>query len=403
MKLLQFLSVHAICVISIMIEAGATDVFFPNEVRISPNGKFKIEAISPKNSADVPGAAFADEFVYTLSEVCSGKTLWTRKQGADEGSCLSLHIDDDAWVVIITGDNELLPVAPDGRIMGNIDILTDAMTSKERKEFVSDTTAGPMWEGYSEWYFERYEHRRLFVIRPWWGRRIVVDLEKAALTKENPAMARAFSEREVTALVRDLRQAVEQRATWDQGEACGGAYPVLKASFLAGCLRANAAIPYLELLQDSNYSGSSTLGGLGYGVDFRGRVNPHNYSSYELRKVIRFALRRMGKIPKFLPCHEFRVTASEPGVKDKPYQFKAKAAPGAAEIKKAGKGMSAMEVLDLLGAPEWITYDTWEYDIDIDPPVTLRIKWDESKVVEVSTQDPAAWKRELIREAQIAR
>ena len=64
--------------------------------------------------------------------------------------------------------------------------------------------------------------------------------------------------------------------------------------------------------------------------------------------------------------------------------------------------MSAAEVLDLLGSPEWITYDTWEYDIDAEPPFTLRLKWNETSVVEVATSKTAAWLQPLMRERMIA-
>lgn len=386
---------------AIVMSVEATDVFYLNKARVSPNGRFKIEAVSPKNQDPKRIAAFADEFVYTLTDTQAGGTLWTRKQGEDEGSCGSLHIDDDGWVVIATGWDELLPVTPDGKVTGRIKILDDALTEKERKEFVADTTAGPMWAGYSEWYFNRHDQRRLFVIRPWWGRRMVVDLAKGALVEETPAMAAAFTAHETAKVVHDLEQAVIHREKWDKGDCCEGVSPVLHASFLAGCLGVEAAIPYLEALQDCNYSGSSTSGGLGYGEDFSGRVNPHNYSTFTLRQVVRFALRRLGRVPKFLPCHEFEITAAA-DTKDRPFKPKAVTAPGAAELKNARIGMSAEEALDLLGAPEWITYDGWEYDIDVDPPVTLRLKWDARKVVDVGILKPAAWRGKLIRERGIA-
>jgi hypothetical protein len=388
-------------VLSIVMPANATDVFYLNKDRVSPNGRFKIEAVSPKNRDPEHIKAFADEFVYTLTDTKSGAKLWSRKQGEDEGSCASLHIDDDGWVVITTGWNELLPVAPDGKVTGRIDILDEALTKDERRNFVADTTAGPMWAGYSEWYFNRHDQRRLFVIRPWWGRRIVIDLPKGALVEETPAMNAAFAAHETAKVLHDLEQAVIRRETWDKDESCEEVWPVLQASFLAGCLGVEAAVPYLEALQDSNYSGSSTSGGLGYGEDFSGRVNPHNYSTFTLRQVVRFALRRLGRVPKFLPCHEFEITADAKG-KDRPYQPKAKAAPGAANLKMAHKGMSAEETLDLLGSPDWITYDGWEYDIDVDPPVTLRLKWDARKVADVDILKPAAWNRKLVRERCIA-
>lgn len=388
--------------LGIVMPLQATDVFYPNESRVSPNGRFKIEAVSPKNKGKGRMEAFADEFVYTLTDTKSGAKLWSRKQGENEGSCGALHIDDDGWVVITTGWDQLLSITPDGKVTGTVDILDEAFTKGERRKFVADTTAGPMWAAYSEWYFNRHDQRRLFVIRPWWGRRIVIDLSRGALVEETPAMNAAFIAQEKAKAVHDLEQAVIHRDKWDKGGCCDGVRPVLQASFLAGCLGVEAAIPYLESLQDSDYSGSSTMGGLGFGEDFKGRVNPHNYSTYTLRQVIRFSLRRLGRVPDFLPCHEFEITAATKDGKDRAYHSKVKAAPGAAGLKMVRKGMSAEEVLDLLGSPEWIGHDTWEYDVDVDPAVTLRLQWDGRKIVDVETLKPAAWARKLVRERDIA-
>lgn len=381
--------------------ALATDVFYTDGSAASPNGRYKIEAVSQENQGPDGPKAFADGFVYTLTDMRSGDVVWTRKQAENEGSCASLHINDEGWVVIGTGWNELLVISPEGKTTGCIDILRDAMTEKERSDYVADTTAGPMWAGRSAWYFSKPEGQHLFVIRPWWGRRIVVDISSGRLIRETPDTRRALTVQESQKVVEVLESAVVERKKWDNGECCDRVFPISLAAYLAGCLHVEAAIPYLESLQDSSFSGSSTSGGLGYGVDFSGEVNPHSYSTYTLRQIIRFSMRKLGRVPKFLPCHEFTVEATAQ-IAEHPYRPAAKSAPGRPEAERAREGMSAAEVLDLLGSPEWITYDTWEYDIDAEPPFTLRLKWNETSVVEVATSKTAAWLQPLMRERMIA-
>jgi hypothetical protein len=86
----------------------ATPVFYHDTHAVSENGRYKVEAKSPDNEGGNWKKPFARNFIYTLTDLHTKKTLWERKQGKEEASCRALYPDDDGWVVIATGANDLI-------------------------------------------------------------------------------------------------------------------------------------------------------------------------------------------------------------------------------------------------------------------------------------------------------
>ena len=382
--------------------ASATDVFYADGRAVSENGRYQVQARSPDNKFGLWRKPFADNFTYTLTDRHARKTLWTRNQGEQEGSSAALYVDNDGWVAIATGWNNLIFVGPDGRDRGTVNILQDAFTETERRQYVHDTTAGPMWEGYSLWYFVRERERRLFVIRPWWGRRVIVDVERGGLVPEDPDSAAACRAHEQAYVLDELKKAVKTRRNWEKEECCEAIWPILNAAYLAGRLPVADAAPLLEELQDSAYSGSSTFGGLGFGERFEGEVNPHSYETFTLRQVVQLSLRRLGKIPRPFPANQFDVQY-ENRRQNHPYVPQPPAAPRESQAGAIRAGMKPEQVLDLLGGPDFVGYGTWEYDLDADPPFSLILKWDARQVIEIQQKTPALWKDGFIRDEQILR
>ena len=51
--------------------------------------------------------------------------------------------------------------------------------------------------------------------------------------------------------------------------------------------------------------------------------------------------------------------------------------------------MSAKQVLNRIGAPDFIGYSTWSYDMDASKPFTLTLHFDARKITRVERRKPA--------------
>ena len=133
---------------------------------------------------------------------------------------------------------------------------------------------------------------------------------------------------------------------------------------------------------------------------FEGEVNPHSYSTFGFRQVVHLSLRRLGVRPKQLPLNEFDVQY-EIYEKNRPYTPAVLSVPRESNADKIKKGMRAEQVLDFLGAPDFVGNDTWEYDMDSQEPFSLILKWDVRQVIDIQKKMPPLWKVRFVRDEQI--
>lgn len=387
----------------------ATDrYYFDIHVR-SQSGQYQVDATSPDNQRKGDKTLpFQSSFTYKCVDTMSGKTIWTRKQPMGkpqrftfskdssfvlaipkEASPLAVHISDSRTTVIYTGANDLIVVSPQGKDVGKVDLLTDAFTEAEYEQFVHNTTAGPYWAGLSAWYYINVPGGEMFVVRPWWGRRIFVDVNRGKLSRSSKALIAAAVEREKELVMAAL---ISKKEPND--------YELSKydAAYLSGVLKLQQAIPLLKTLEESKYIRMSTSGGLSYGEEFNNEVNPHAYSAYGLRQVAQLSLRRLGVVPKHLPCHAFEL---EKDGKSIPFIPTAQERPRHKAVQMVKVGMPAKEVLNLIGAPDYISYDTWSYDMDANPPFSITLTFDARKVTAIKREVPL-WKSGLSRDEVVA-
>lgn len=395
-------------------EASATDRYFDDISAESPSKQYRVEAKSPDNTDKTETRAFQASFVYTCRDMTTKKVLWTRQQSMGEpilignmsikppleASPAAIFVSDAGWTMIWNGAHELIAVDSSGRDRCRVAILTEGFTDEENSEYVHLTTAGPSWSGYSHWYFLDVGDSHLFVVRPWWGRRVVVNLETGQVLESTPDVLRKAEASERRYVITELAKGVDTLKKSDKEGASQASWHILTAAYLAGRLPVPEAGDYLAQLQDSSYSGSSTGGGLGLGERFEGQVNPHSYHTFTLRQVAQFSLRRLGKTPRPLPAYQFDVTFEE-YEKNYPYAPKELTGPRATNTDKIMPGMNAEQILDLIGSPDFVSYDTWEYDMDADPPFSLILKWDGRQVVNVQKKVPPLWKEGFVRDKEI--
>lgn len=373
--------------------------FYRDLAEYSPSGKYKVEAKSPDNKLK-RRTPFQKNFVYTCMDAESGKVYWTRNQPMGEPVVLSsgrkidwpreaspidLVVSDDGWAAIRTVADNLTFVDPNGVDRAKVSLYEDAISEEELEEFGEKLVVDVCWDGYSLWYF--LPSRPVFVIRPWWGRRIFVDIETGRLIAETPAITKSAVAYETAYVLSNL-----DRATKEDIES-ENVWPVLYAAYLAGPLGVTDAIPALQTLEVSSYAGRTTFGLVG-NDEFDGEVDPQSYSTHTLRQVVQLSLRRLGTTPKPLPIHTF----NRDGKSDEPFPTLDLHGPRHKNADQVKVGMTAKQVLNLIGSPDFIGSDIWSYDMDSDMPYSLNVTFDEKNVVKLTRNTTPIWKSGLLRD-----
>jgi hypothetical protein len=369
----------------------------------SPSKRFKVEAKSPDNRPNSGGRrTWQSNFVFTCTDTRTGKVLWSRKQKQDderEGPPVELFVSDSGWTAVRTFGFDVVCIDPKGAERGKVDVI-HAFTAVERKDYVHWTTGGYSWSGHSIWYFLDTDDRHLFVIRPWWGRRIIIDVELGSVAEPSPRILNAIDTHERDFVLSELAAAVKTRDQWETKSADTSGDRFVTAALLAGQLKVAKAAPELKKLQGSLYSGRSTLGSLS--EEFDDEIDHRTYTTLSMRQVAQLSLRRLGHAPECEPVLLFSKRFKD-YKRDMLYRPKLHETPRHTRIDAVQKGMKAEEVLDLIGFPDFVGRDdTWEYDMDSTPAQTLILNWTDRRVDTVEKQVPALWQKDLVRDEQLA-
>jgi hypothetical protein len=235
--------------------------------------------------------------------------------------------------------------------------------------FVHWTTAGMFWSQNSLAYFTAGQ--RHFVVRAWWGERLVVALDRlhaidpAALTDE-------LRQTESHIVMESLRHIVARIAA---GETPGYNDPssdVLDCSIctlahLPGLLGLIEAVPLLRVMEEWWGEASECWSSFRY-------YTPH------YQRLAQNSLRQLGERPIGYPALTFTdeeerlsLRQPQPGPIDGPTRHT-----GLTHIRRE---TPLVEVYRLLGAPDDIDGDFWRYDVDVDPPYTVLLWLAENKSV----------------------
>ena len=352
----------------------ATDRFYEDLHVSSMSGRYRVDATSPDNAKEGYNP-FQDDFTYRCIDTRTDDTVWTRKQPQSEGSPARVMVSDSGVAVVYTAYDNMMVISPTGDVVRKIDFLEDALTGDENRKYVHHTTAGPQWAGLSISYFLEHKSREYFAIRPWWGRRVIVDVKNGEPQKAKDGLNDACLASEKEIVMKKLKTKAEN----DEEQ-----FKQYMAIYLAGALKIKDAIPHLRNAEKSTLIGSSTSGGLSGDEDFNNEVDPHSYSTFSIRQIAQLSLRRLGEKPETLPCHSFEIT--EDG-KTKPFNPILKNARHE-NVDRVKAGMSAKKIMTLIGPPDFVSYDKWSYDMDASQPFSLTIKMDARKSTDVKRQKP---------------
>lgn len=409
-----------VLVIAMWVQTGAraTDRCYNDVTVYSPKKRLRLEAKSPANAPNYTGRrAFQADFEYTLFDNQTGELLWQRKQPMKERksgrsvpdgeqSPVAAWVDDARRVVIRTGRDEVLVLAPDDGAKLLQFTLLDQFSQEDRK-YVMRTSAGPAWSMNSHWFFlhsvgagapkERGATRTYFVVRTWWGRHIIVDVDRLGVVKtanspdadflvapsieELNDLWRWIRDAEREWVLETLRRNAAHLDTDEKGHE--RPYDAITAAHMAGRLMIQEAIPLLRKLEGSTFVGTSALHG-GFGAEH-----------HTLRQLTQLSLRRLGQVPGDYPC----IVLGEGGAGP---QRSARAS----RVHLIEVGMSLPDLIDAIGYPDYSagaeveTGWGFDYDMDTDLPYTLRVVLKQIgdrlgadfRVVKTVRIEPAAWK-----------
>jgi len=281
--------------------------------------------------------------------------------------------------------------------------VLEQFTEDERKKYVHDTTAGPMWTGLSRWSLLTVKSGDIsteyFVIRPYWGRRLILDLTKLVIVGEDKA-DKSIVDAAVQAdrdWVVGVLSKVGDLPKCGKGD-CAPRHEAERAAWLAGILGVKEAVEPLHKMEADDFSGSSTFSMDGF-----------SRSSRKTRQIVHLSLRRLGEVPHRGPLLILK-SYSDFSANSKHSLEEPKDAPEigerAAKASEVKTGIGVTDLLKLVGEPDYEGKgeDTFDYDMDATPAFTLRVTLNakDGTVSKVERIAPPVWKDSLERDGQIA-
>ncbi len=377
--------------------AGATDLYFRDFTAYSPNGGFRLEASSPDHAGGALVKPFAKNFVYRMYRGNTRQLIWEARDLTD--SPTEARVRNDGWLVIHSHWTGLTFVNPRGKKTGEQSMVYAYLPPEDIERYVQKTTAGPVWEGYSRWFFANAGGRPCYCLRTWWKRRVVFDLETGRRVADEGEVKEALDTAERATLLRSLAEAAKQvrgAAAEGQNEVKVHAWPSRKAHDVAadaymagllGCTRAEADLRTLERVSNWGYGQSDGREAA------PGQVKAFDYWQFTVRSMAQLSLRRLGQHPSDRPA-TLLYAPKQPSQERAYYKPVAHTQPRVARVNRVDMNMTTLEVLNTLGPPDHIddVRDTWAYDIDAETPITLHLHWSEQYTVgQLERVSPPAW------------
>lgn len=361
--------------------ARASERLYPDFSATSPSGQYRFDAKSPDNARQVR-RAFQRGFVYTFTDTTTNTILWTRAQPKEgEDSPIAAWIHDSGTLVVRTGWDQLLTFSRSDPVPVGIVSVFEQLPESERSQHSRRTSAGLQWSGSSRWYFMSIEDRLHFVVRAWWGRRVIVECASGRPVQSDPDIQRAVVESERTDILQTLRIASKRpdivRDPRTDAPDWLYASDVVTAIQIAGKDGLSEAIPMLMELEKWSYVGTASTATLQLDNPLpEGYVDPFSWGEYTVRAKAQSALRRLGVRPAGLPATCFWHANKD--FKNREPVCVDQVAHREESCAKVRVGMPPSEVLNTIGAPDAVTSaegEAWEYDIDSEEPFTLRVRW----------------------------
>jgi hypothetical protein len=420
-----------------------TAIFYQDCESNSESGRYTLEARSPHNGTihhrdgrKVSEDEFAFKYRQHQSEfrfrlLNNKQVVWERWQEAKEDAPGELVVSDNGWTVIRTHGfrPEIIVVTPDGNDLIRVSITSPDSDSDSSQphwtpEHISCSTAGLYWAAHSWRYFFKHLGELNFVWRASWGQRLVIDLSRAVVrVNEEPSspFGHAFVEAErqsvialldgVSRRMDEVRSLLTKQKNGERDEK----HPLLErirqasaALHMLGIHRMHDSILYLREWESLDCPSFST------GSD--AMTGPWWLEAQYFRPIIHHSLKLLGEEPKGFSTYHFAATQNEQKIR---FFMPERVPDRRIRATQITKTMSAKDVLNLVGSPDFISRSTkpvgklfqssenWEYDFRKDAGwVTLRITWEKKKkqgrIMEFKEIEPY-WLSSNEREAEYLR
>ncbi len=363
---------------------NASDRIFRDIEAQSPSGEWRLDARSPDNKID-NYQRWQDDFVYTMRK--GGQVVWQREQSVQqpsEHSPVRVFVNDNGFAAIHTGRDELIFVDSQGRNCGRIDDLTNLLPATDHKEFVLVSSVGLLWTPYSIWHFVEVEEKSIFVIRLWWGRLLVFEPENGMLIVPDDIINTAIHEWQVEHCRSWLAEGTSKELDKDS------AAELITPALLAGQLGVRDAIPRLRVIEQSEHI---RIYREWRDLDIKSdSIDRFIDEQFLVRQIAQLSLRRLGESPEVLPIFE-------PPKRDLFSKFRLRIMIDREKNEaKLTQGMSPMQVVELIGLPDFIGRNEWSYDFEKNTPRSLMISWDSYVVKDIERSEPL-WKKVGERES----
>jgi hypothetical protein len=374
-----------------------TFIPYPNISATSKNGGYRLEITG------TPGDDFfrdQSHFVYRLYRSNQPEWEWSAADEQNGNSMLDDYphdawVSDQGWVIVRTHEwfhAGLLVISPDGRPVLRrlhrrvLDEEPPGFLDTQPAGYMGDSSAGPFWARSAIAYFTHSGVNPIWVIRTWWGHRVIIDLERAIFLDESALDGDLASRMEIEWIEDTLATGAEMLekeprvVSRDSVNAaiCAVMAQVITAAYHAGWLQAQSVVPFLRRIEE--------LGAVHQTASV-GRVGWATLLTNTLRQSAKLALRRIGQEPKGLPHYSFELREEFWNQKD--VTIKMFPLPEQGHLRAFGQldpGLSQTQTLYRLGAPDFIDRNYWDYDIHSGGVSrTIRIMWEDFQVEKLSS------------------
>jgi hypothetical protein len=360
---------------------------------LSPNHELRIVVTPPARASNqLQRRMSADRrLTLTLYDELSDEVIWTREHtvgsaidwsgrramgaasGRRAGSRPRVWLDDVGHVVLTSGADTMTVFHPDdGEVVLEFDLLR-CFPPEDHEAFMRPSKSGPLWAANSRWFFLDIDDSwgaggtgRYFVVRPWWERHVVIDLDAGEVVRLEGMPNTDFLAEIDESRSREILAAIDREdRAWVMETLRLGAdfrtryyHAVPTAAHMAGRLDMEEAVPWLRLFEGAEYVG----------------VKSDTRREFTLRQTVQLSLRRLGA-----ETGDFAVTELGDFSDDMPRPIKRAASRihRVWNVREVREGMTVKDLVGLIGHPDYIAFPrgrVLDYDIDRGgEPFTFRV------------------------------
>ena len=273
----------------------------------SQNGRFLLTVHRTLKGKGAYGR-YIDTSTYALHDQAAHKNLWKRKWDKSRFFASDVCLSDTGLVIGWQGTHVFALEPRRGEPILELH-GSDLLSEEMRQRYAQETSAGTDW-GLYDWigYFVNLSGRECFVIRTWWGFRMLVDLNSRTFTPVTGELSERIESQESSFLLGFLRRAVQKGMPTSKQIDENNPIPEIQASVLAvGQLGLSESIPYLKAIEAWNYCDNwfSLKDVESPSIQLLESIRPRMFAINMLRATVQLSMRRLGVRPQGFQAYDF--------------------------------------------------------------------------------------------------